>query len=468
MENIIKDSDRDYLVLRGRRVPRRQPEYVDAESERGTPSGRVAGCAEKSEDNRLVAGRSAANKGGEREISEDDEEEAKMTYREFVHDLQQRTNAMIVQSMQDMCRIIGESFRTRTRERDELLDLLMEIAMEREKRMGELECENNECRSQQQAGRFKEPMPFSGANPREWLMQMRQYYDLRGFEEDLRLKDVPFHLRGDAHLFYYTLAQHYPERLPRTWKEFEHLLTQRFCSRTPVETLQRLMQIKYRDSVSDVTTQFARVCAEGDPLPQDKLIHVYLSRFPKAMVDEAMKVDFSTWVEASEYLQRQNRELTMKLAEWYQLAPPEFKREVEMDKQCMREGWILKNPANSSFKTLPNTMPGAGGKGAETNKMVPGVARNAPDREKTKFNKFLEILVCHLCKGKGHRAKECPSRDPAAQRDGSKCRKCGGLGHWARSCPSPGHISNFQRGALPAAQPMAPKKEADEGGNGQA
>ena len=35
---------------------------------------------------------------------------------------------------------------------------------------------------------------------------------------------------------------------------------------------------------------------------------------PKAMVDEAMKVDFSTWVEASEYLQRQNRKLTMRLA----------------------------------------------------------------------------------------------------------------------------------------------------------
>ena len=96
-----------------------------------------------------------------------------------------------------------------------------------------------------------------------------------------------------------------------------------------METLQRLMQIKYRDSVSEVTTQFARVCAESDPLPQDKLIHIYLSRFPKAMVDEALKEDFSTWVEASEYLQGKNRKLTMRLAEWYQLAPPEFKREVK-------------------------------------------------------------------------------------------------------------------------------------------
>ena len=197
------------------------------------------------------------------------------------------------------------------------------------------------------------------------------------------------------------------------------------------------MQIKYRDSVSDVTTHFARVCAEGDPIPQEKLIHVYLSRFPKAMVDEAMKEDFSRWVEASEYLQRQNRRLTMKLAERYQLAPPEFKREVEMDKQCMREGWILKNPVNTGFKSLPPGRQGPSGKGAEANKGLPGGARNHQEQERTNFNKFLETLVCHQCQGQGHRVKDCPSREMTARRDGSKCNRCGGLGHWARSCPSP-------------------------------
>ena len=133
----------------------------------------------------------------------------------------------------------------------------------------------------------------------------------------------------------------------------------------------------------------------------------------------------------------------------------------------MREGWILKSPANSSFKSLPNIKPGAGGKGAETNKEVQGVARNPPGPEKANFNKFLETLVCHLCQGKGHRAKECPSRDLTTRRDGSKCRKCGGMGHWARACPSQGPTWRQKPGAQQTQQ-EALETASGQTGNGQA
>ena len=429
MANTNKESDQDYLVLRSRKVLRRQVEYEDAESRLGDSGSDVAeGGWTNTKGEKMESEKVPANNEMEGERSEESEEEEKMTYRDFVQSLQLKTHAMIAHSIKEMCKELGKAFAKKSQEKDETTKILAAYAVQREKLIDEL-IKRDGHGSPHHGGRFKEPMLFSGDNPREWLMQMRQYYDLRGFDEELRLKDAPFYLRGDAHMFYYTLVRHYPERLPRTWEEFERLFIQRFCSRTPVETLQRLMQIKYRDSVSDVTTQFARVCAEGDPIPQEKLIHVYLSRFPKAMVDEAMKEDFSTWVEASEYLQRQNRRLTMKLAEWYQLAPPEFKREVEMDKQCMREGWILKNPVNTGFKSLPPGRQGLSGKGAEGNKAVPGGPRNHQGQEKPNFIKFLETLVCHQCQGRGHRAKECPSRDMATRRDGSRCRKCRGLGH---------------------------------------
>ena len=220
--------------------------------------------------------------------------------------------------------------------------------------------------------------------------------------------------------------------------------------------------------MSDVTAQFARVCAEGEPLPQDKLIHLYLSRFSKEMVDEALKQKFSTWVQASQYLLEQNRSQTMQLTQWYQLAPLRFKREVEMNKQYVREGWILKNPVNPDHKPHAGVKTGPAGQGVGTNKLVPKVVRSTPRQEKPNFNKFLESLVCHSCKGKGHRAKECPSRDPAAQRDGSNCRRCGGLGHWASVCPSPGQKRIFKRGATPTSQPGAPENRPKQEGNGRA
>lgn len=72
-----------------------------------------------------------------------------------------------------------------------------------------------------------------------------------------------------------------------------------------METFQNLMQIKYRDSVCEVTTQFARVYAYGDLLPQDKLFDVYLWPF-LGLWWKALKRDFFTWVEASEYLLKRN------------------------------------------------------------------------------------------------------------------------------------------------------------------
>ena len=269
-------------------------------------------------------------------------------------------------------------------------------------------------------------------------------------------------------MYYYTIAKHYPERVPKTWAEFERLIIQRFCSKTPVEVMHKLMSIKYRGSVSEVTDQFSRACAEGDQLPQEKLLRLYLSRFPKKMAKRVMKRGFSTWVEASEFMLNEDRTLTSELAEWYQLAPPEFKREVETDKQCVREGWILKNPTSLPKLENPEVVPKPAGRANGTSRLVPEATRGSFNKDKPSFNQFLDSLMCHSCNGKGHRAKECPSQDPSTRRDNSKCRKCGGLGHWASACPSPENRANFRDSLRAKGEHNRQERGPTAKGNGQA
>lgn len=58
--------------------------------------------------------------------------------------------------------------------------------------------------SQQQGGRFKKPTRFSGADPQERLMQMRQYYELEGFKKETKIKGCPVpHKKGRAHVLLY-------------------------------------------------------------------------------------------------------------------------------------------------------------------------------------------------------------------------------------------------------------------------
>ena len=462
MANTARMSNQVYMTLRGREVPRREMDYTDAASAMWSPRGDAAGWGvERPAYGQMAFEEQDADIGMKAGAAEYNEEEFQPTYQDYVR----QTHAML-SSVEKMFKTVGENFLKLHNEQGGWLSQLTNYTISREKAMDKMIalCARN---SRTRSARAKEPMPFSGANPREWLLQMRQYYDMEGLEEEERLKDAPFHLRGDAHLYYYTLAQRNPERLPKTWTQFENLITQRFSSRSPVETMQRLRQIRYRDSVSDVTSEFARICAEGEPIPEDKLIYIYLGRFPKAMVDEALKQDFSTWVEASDYLMTQNSKHNMRLAAWYEEASPELRREVEMDKQCMREGWIPKTPANYSSKLPASVKPGLGGQGAGANKVGPGAARSTLGQEKASFNKFLESLVCHACQGRGHRVKECPSRDVATRRDDSKCRKCGGMGHWARACPSQGPTWTHRQGAQQTQQ-AALEMGAGRTGNGQA
>ena len=380
---------------------------------------------------------------------------------------------MLRESLQTLCGTIGGTLEKREQERRELVEKLekekkvsmqnyMEGVAQRELLLRKLTQSSSQSAGEQ-TGRFKEPMPFEGNNPREWLLQMQQYYDLRQFDEATRLRDAPFHLRGDAHMFYYTTMQQNPELLPKTWQEFEQMLIKRFSARSPVETLRRLSEIRYKGSVADVTREFARICAEGDPLPNDVLLKYYLACFPKSMVERALRQNFTTWVEASDFFLNENRDIGFRLAEWYQLARPEWKRECENDPQCQREGWMIHAKANSNRtydnrKTYHQQQPKEyiGQKGDKT-----GTPQGQRQGNNDNKDSSLRGLVCHGCKGRGHRIKECPSRNVETRRIGQRCHKCGGADHWASSCPSP------KQGKGPG-QAQTAANATEQQGNGQA
>lgn len=345
-----------------------------------------------------------------------------MTYGEFVHAVHQTCQKASVEAIKDLCKNVAEILRDSTKARDDVIKALLQGAA------GE---------ALSGAGKYKEPMPFTGTNPREWLMMMTQYYDLRKFDEGSRLQDAPLHLQGDAHMFYYTLKKKYPEKIPTTWAEFECLLITRFSCTSPVETLRKLMQIKYEGSVSEVTSRFAKICAEGDPVPEEKLVNAYLSRFPRSMIIKAMERDFKTWVEASEFVHATDKKWTMKMAEWYQLAPTEFKKEVESDVQCVREGWMLKPNQASTFKLQQGRKFPPNNSGQGFNKGNNPVGPAGQDGTDKRVANIKGNFLCHHCQGRGHRAKECPSRDLATRKQGSRCHRCGGTGHWAPACPTP-------------------------------
>ena len=218
MEHPDKDSDQNYLVLRSRKVPRPPAEYVDAHSvprDSGSEVPKEEGAEE--ERGRREQERRATETETEGETQEESDVGGKMTYAEFVRDMQQRSQAMTTQSIRELCREMAAAFSGQAHEMERWTKLSMVYTIEREALIREL-LEKGSSDPERRRGPFKEPMPFSGANPREWLLQMQQYYDLKGFSEELRLKDVPFHLTGDAHMFYYALVQHYPELYRRLWR----------------------------------------------------------------------------------------------------------------------------------------------------------------------------------------------------------------------------------------------------------
>ena len=215
MGNTNKDSDQDYMALRSRTVPKRQVEFEDAESGSSHSGIDVAeGRSTEAEKGTMETRRGENEAEREGQLLRESESGNDQAYGELVHDVQQATREAMAPMFRELCDVMKDVMQHETQARGQIAKVIIECATDRKLALALYEQSRRDA--QGPGVQFKEPMPFSGDNAREWLMQMRQYYDLRGFSKAQRLSDAPFRLRGDAHLFYYTLAQHYPERLPKT------------------------------------------------------------------------------------------------------------------------------------------------------------------------------------------------------------------------------------------------------------
>ena len=174
----------------------------------------------------------------------------------------------------------------------------------------------------------REPRLFDGTNAKEWLLQIKQYFDYNNMDEMSRVQSAPMFLTGSAHVYYYSLIRKSPKRMPLNWEDFEHLILRRFSPCTQIETINRLRRVHYNGNITEVTEQFSRVLSEGEEPPEEELISLYLSRFPRSIIKRAMERDFANWIEASEFLRYDYSDEAMRWAKWYQRAPAIYKREA--------------------------------------------------------------------------------------------------------------------------------------------
>ena len=281
-----------------------------------------------------------------------------------------------------------------------------------------------------------QPRQFDGRNAREWLALVERYYDSRGMDEESRLMDVPHFLEGKALSYWFSTQEHAPEQLPQTWCAFRAFLINRFSPYTVGGTIARLKTLKYTGDFEELADKFADILSEGEYPPPEYVRSLFISRFPHDMVKEVMYMDFATWIEVRDHMRQSRGYKQERALEWYELAPPEFRREVESSPHLAREGWLPKH-----------TIPGGRRHEAERRKV---------DRPWLPIKGGSGVTIggqttpgrCYECNGMGHRARDCPNRNLETKKNGQRCHRCQGVGHWASACPTLGKAGEKREGGI--------------------
>ena len=291
--------------------------------------------------------------------------------------------------------------------------------------------------SDRRGGLFRSPPDFNGERPREWLMQINQYYNALQMGEEARLADVVSFLTGKALAHYCSTKRRAPELMPTTWEQFEDFIMQRFGTTPVVTTIRKLKEIEYNGNFEEVVERFSNVLAEGEEPPEETLKELFLSRFPYDMVKRVLKHEFASWVEIREQMLAERALVANRAATWYEYTTERFRREVEGRDELIRQGWVLNSKQDKRQTHV---------KGWKSEQMMQQTKERGSEKQRethyqrdTKHAREREKGVqvqCYSCNGYGHRARECPNGKLECRKDGSRCNKCGGLGHWARSCPS--------------------------------
>lgn len=322
------------------------------------------------------------------------------------------------------------------------------------------------------------PEKFDGSKPRQWLLQVNHYYDAMGMTEEEKLMDVPGFLIGEALDYWCSIVEYAPEQTPEDWEGFRQLMLSRFSGDTVGSTIAKLKQIWYTGDFEEVARKFAKVLAEGEHPPHHVTKTLFLSRFPYKMVKRALEADLVTWVQAREYLRQEKGEQQSRALEWYEYAPPHYRREVEREEQIAREGWL--GPvtlAREQPRPALYTYDRRGRFGGQERRAIDpegrwrhardNIGRSQPQGSWQQQNSRQtggNENRCYHCNGSGHLARNCPNVRLDSRRNGQRCHRCGGVGHWASACPTP---PPSNRGPITGAVKVE-KNSSGQQGNGQA
>ena len=204
-----------------------------------------------------------------------------------------------------------------------------------------------------------------------------------------------------------------------------------------LSVIKQLRATKYRGNLYEICKKLSAVLSQGEQPPDQELIKIFLARFPWEMVKEADRRQFSSWIEAKDFIEAKHRSRGKWAQEYYMEACEEYRKDMLRDREVQAHGWLDTENVerDKGRREVMNTAATRGdSRGRPASFRYPAERlNNRQSVEGTPQNPGR----CFMCNGEGHRARQCPNANPATKKDGNRCRRCGGVGHWAMACPSP-------------------------------
>ena len=277
------------------------------------------------------------------------------------------------------------------------------------------------------------PPPFSGHKPKSWLLQMEQYFAIIGLPDDERLTRIVCHLSGSALEHFNATAERNPMYLPTTWEDFKTYLIETYGSESASSVVSQIKEIKFTGSFRAVVNKFQEALAQGEQPPERQLVNLFITRFPWELAKLTRMEQFDTWVQARNFMEQQFRSFERLRQDYFMDAPEEFKAAARGSPELQALG-LGGPPSKPKKEAEPRRFVFQNGRYEPRPKG--GAAKDERPNGSTGGGGSAAPVKCFECSGTGHRAKDCPSADPATKREGHKCHRCGGAGHWAPACPT--------------------------------
>lgn len=286
------------------------------------------------------------------------------------------------------------------------------------------------------------PPPFTGHNPRSWLLQIEQFFNLTRVPEAERLDRIVCHLGGKALEYYSATNERMPELMPRTWQEFKTFLIKTFGAISVISVITKIRAIKFKGDFNEVVDKFHEALASGEQPTEKHLVGLFLTRFPWELSRGARGKHFNTWIEARHFMEQEYKDWAQYALEYNLEAHEDFRRSMRQDAIVQAQG-LFGPPQRDKNEQQFNRGQQSGNNNNRFDNRARRGSQNGEKKENgtenanaNNGNASKGPMKCFVCSGFGHKGKECPSTNPITRREGQRCNKCTGMGHWRSACPT--------------------------------